>query len=217
MEAQDPRDADEFGNGLGEVEGLEDLGNTDPVDSSSDDFQNADEIAASVDAAPEEEGPAPERKARLAFEGGTLKLPLIGQLLEIMDVVEFAAGHWRGAKRMIEHGCDESVGEVEVKLSSFEGMTLSLALNIVGFFAPHMGEDAANLLRRLKEQHDAIELTEEQREQAAVAFQAIVDEDEAEMMGCSVEEWREIKAAALKEQEIELDSHPQAPGGSNLN
>lgn len=195
-------------------EGLETLGDTDPVDSSSKDYVGP-EAEVTVDAEP---GVADESEKNLTLaqivnlEG----IDFAGTWSEIFSLCNFGSRTAEGMKQVYDHGLDPEPDKVTVELTALESQALSLGLNLVTLFEPRLAEYAESLLRRATKVASEIEMSEERRGEIRRHLTEIQEEQEASLFGFeSVEEYREARAQAeadlLDKQAAATQPEPGAP------
>lgn len=172
--------------------GLEELGNTDPVDSSSEEYVGLGEIDGSerdgATAETEDEG------VMLWQAGGE---GLLGALQDILAFASFAKRHVVLTKRLIGAGAPADAGKITVEIDALGAQALSVGLNLVGFFVPDLGDDAEELLRQATTARKEWTPTEAEQTKYDAARQQVMDEDAAEMFGFeSVEAYQEARRQA---------------------
>lgn len=171
--------------------GLEELGNTDPVDSSSADYV-APEAEATVEA-DEDDGDG-VMLWQAASEG------LLGTLQDIIAFASFATRHAVLTKRLIGAGAPANAGKITVEIDALTAQALSVGLNFVGFFVPELADEAETLLRTVAERRREWKPTEAEQTHYDAARQQVMDEDAAELCGFeSVEEFQEARRQAESE------------------
>lgn len=176
------------------VAGLEDLGNTDPVDSSSEEYVPDIEVEAEEDTEQGEEGGV------MLWQAGADNL--LDTLKDILAFAKFATRHANLTRRLIDAGAPADAGKITVEIDALDAQALSVGLNFVGFFVPELGDSAEDLLRRIADERLKWEPTEEQDAAFKKASQQVDDEDTASMLGFeTVEQYRAAKEQALADYE----------------
>lgn len=193
-------------------EGLETLGDTAPVDSSSEDYVGP-EVAATVDAEAGEEEQGSLTLAQIAEVEG-LSFARIND--EIAALCNFGARTAEQMKAVYDHGLDPEPDKATVELTALESQALSVGLNLVTLFEPRLAEYAESLLRRATKVVSEVEMSEERRGEIRRHLTEIQEEQEASLFGFeSVEEYREARAQAeadlLDKQAAATQPEPGAP------
>lgn len=179
--------------------GLEELGNTDPVDSSSEEYVGLGEIDGSDgDAAATVETEDDDIGVMLWEAGGE---GLLGALQDILAFASFAKRHVVLTKRLIGAGAPADAGKISVELNALDAQAFSVGLNLVGFFVPELADEAEGLLRQVAAGRRDWTPTEAEQTKYDAARQQVMDEDAAEMLGFeSVEEYQAARQEAQREQ-----------------
>lgn len=188
-------------------EGLETLGNTAPVDSSSEEY-------VSVDAEPPAEEDDGSRTLAEIVGEDNLCFPHTWQ--QIFSLCNFGAQEAYGMKRVYDRGLDPTPDTITVEITALESQALSVGLNLVTLFEPRLAEYAESLLRRATKVVSEIEMSEERRGEIRRHLTEIQEEQEASLFGFeSVEEYREARAQAeadlLDKQAAATQPEPGAP------
>lgn len=180
--------------------GLEELGNTDPVDSSSEEYVGLGEIDGSegdestVELGTDDDADIGVMLWQAGGEG------LLGALQDILAFAKFAKRHVVLTKRLIGAGAPADAGKITVEIDALGAQALSVGLNLVGFFVPELGDDAEALLRQAAEARKEWTPTEAEQTQYDKASLQVQDEDAAEMFGFeSVEAYQEARQQAQRE------------------
>lgn len=183
------------------------------------DFQNADEIAASVettedaeptDEAPQDSGP---QDGTMAWEGYQ-DAPFLRQVARIAGLARFAKENFAVVQGIIEEGVPADILPCELTLNAVDEQVISIGLNLVGFFVPEMGDAAKDLAERLMAAVDAKEIPDDVKAQLEAAVDRLNEKAFAEMYGLSVEEYRELlkKEIEAKGDAIVVDAEAPDPG-----
>lgn len=178
-----------------EAAGLETLGNTDPVDSSSPDYEPP--VEATVDAEETPQEPQSFTLAQIAEKEGQSFAEVLD---EIYSLCRFGARTAFEMQTVYDHGLDPAPDSVQIEMTALESQALSVGLNLVTLFEPGLAPYAESLLRRAAETVRARELDEERAAEIKRHMRELIEEQEAALFGFeSLEEYREAKAQAEAE------------------
>lgn len=188
--------------------GLEELGNTDPVDSSSEDYRGPE-------ATVEVEGDAPEEDTRrMLWEDGVSDLVLLEQFGEIAQTVYRLEDELGLTRKLEEKGVE--LGYVTIDVHPADSFAISLGLNLLGFFSKELAEVGKDVLKRLSSTTRAYQPNDEQLESFRSAMNEIQLEATAEMLGMTVEQFKE-GLASFEAAQADADIEKRTGGEPILN
>lgn len=137
------------------------------------------------------EGPEEEENetAGMAWEGFTDQ-EILSQFAQISRAVLFAEQSEESYQSMLAEGLDPELGKVPFELYPQDKNVLALALHLVGFFSPILGERAKDLINRYHNANETVlgNYTDEEKEEIKRIFLVVR------------EAWLEKAVASLEEE-----------------
>lgn len=188
-------------------------------DGPSEEEQVAATVETTEDAEPGDDagltpdGPSGPFEGTMAWEGYT-DAPFLRQVARIAGLARFAKENFAVVQGIIEEGVPADILPCTLQLDAVDEQVMSIALNLVGFFVPEMGDAAKALAERLMAAVDAKEIPDDVKEQLEAAVDRLNEKAFAEMYGLSLEEYRELvkKEVEAEGDKIVVEAEAPDPG-----